>query len=240
MCFPPLLCAPQVHCSADRHSETAGDIVSEYLERIGGRQAILDETSKAARGKKRGRPSGGAGPSASSKRARGSHPTSTSTPPAPAVWMPPSGSWEDEIKEIDACEDEGKGKLVVYLNWKTGHKTKHDTSVIYKKCPQKVRRPNPNPNTIACRIHANPEHRCSNSTNATSKSSGTRPRRPSTRRGTASEWERRSWISFVPSILLLPPCPPAACVPATLILTRWRWRRGRVPLASLYSGVLFL
>lgn len=26
----------------------------------------------------------------------------------------------------------------MYLVWKNGKKTKHDTSVIYKKCPQKV------------------------------------------------------------------------------------------------------
>jgi hypothetical protein len=27
---------------------------------------------------------------------------------------------------------------VVYLIWKNGKKTKHETAVIYKKCPQKV------------------------------------------------------------------------------------------------------
>ncbi|KAF4125550.1 chromobox protein 1 [Geosmithia morbida] len=126
--------------------ESAGDIVKSYLERIGGRQAILDETSKAARGKKRGRPTttkttskqnSNAGSSKRPRGGGGSHPRS-STPPVPAKWLPPSGSWEDEINDIDACEDEGKGKLIVYLNWKNGRKTKHDTSVIYKKCPQKM------------------------------------------------------------------------------------------------------
>ena len=31
-----------------------------------------------------------------------------------------------------------QGKLMVFLNWKNGQKTKHTTEVIYKKCPQKV------------------------------------------------------------------------------------------------------
>ncbi|KAJ4152030.1 hypothetical protein NW765_013562 [Fusarium oxysporum] len=53
---------------------------------------------------------------------------------------PPAGSWEEEIETIDACEDEGSGKLIVYLIWKNGRKTKHDTDVIYKKCPQKMLR----------------------------------------------------------------------------------------------------
>jgi Chromo shadow domain len=60
------------------------------------------------------------------------------SPPATKKWTPPSGSWENLIDQIDACEEEGSGKLVVYLGWKNGQKTKHDTSVIYKKCPQKV------------------------------------------------------------------------------------------------------
>lgn len=76
---------------------------------------------------------------AGTKRSRKSttHPAAT-TPPATKKWTPPSGSWEDEIGTIDACEEEGSGKLVVYLNWKNGQKTKHETAIIYKKCPQKV------------------------------------------------------------------------------------------------------
>jgi chromobox protein 1 len=52
-------------------------------------------------------------------------------------WSPPSGSWEDEIEKIDACEDDN-GKLIVYLIWKNGQKTNHETQIIYEKCPQKV------------------------------------------------------------------------------------------------------
>jgi chromobox protein 1 len=56
-----------------------------------------------------------------------------------ATWKPPAGSWEDQIKDLDACEDEESGKLMVYLTWINGQKTQHETSVIYKRCPQKVR-----------------------------------------------------------------------------------------------------
>lgn len=119
--------------------ESAAEILAEYFKNLGGREKIFEETEKAVRGKKRGRAAGGT-PSTVSKRSRrsGAHP-SESTPPVSAKrWTPPAGSWEDEIDLIDACEDEGSGKLVVYLVWKNGNKTKHDTSIIYKKCPQKV------------------------------------------------------------------------------------------------------
>ncbi|KAL7924630.1 hypothetical protein ACQKWADRAFT_253120 [Trichoderma austrokoningii] len=119
--------------------ESAGDILATYLESIGGREKIFEETQEAAKGKKRSRTSSTAHAS-STKRSRrnGTHP-SESTPPATSdKWNPPAGSWEDEIDTIDACEDEGSGRLIVYLVWKNGRKTKHDTKVIYKKCPQKM------------------------------------------------------------------------------------------------------
>ncbi|KAK8912304.1 Chromatin-associated protein swi6 [Metarhizium anisopliae] len=49
-----------------------------------------------------------------------------------AYWL-----MEDEIDRVDACEKESDGRLVVYLVWKNGRKTRHETSVIYQKCPQK-------------------------------------------------------------------------------------------------------
>ncbi|PHH87707.1 hypothetical protein CDD83_8510 [Cordyceps sp. RAO-2017] len=123
----------------DNLRESASEVLTEYYNRIGGRDKIFEESDKAVRGKKRGRASSSGTP-ATTKRSRknGIHPAE-STPPASAKkWSPPAGSWEDEIESIDACEDEGSGKLVVYLIWKNGRKTKHDTSVIYKKCPQKM------------------------------------------------------------------------------------------------------
>ncbi|CAM1502295.1 Fc.00g042790.m01.CDS01 [Cosmosporella sp. VM-42] len=119
--------------------ESATEILAEYFTKIGGRDKIFEETEKAVKGKKRGRPQSGT-PSTTSKRSRqnGVHPSDTTPPKSAMKWSPPAGSWEDEIETIDACEDEGSGKLVVYLIWKNGSKTKHDTQVIYKKCPQKM------------------------------------------------------------------------------------------------------
>lgn len=121
-------------------ADTADEILTEYYRKIGGREAAFDESAKAAKGKKRGRQLG-ATQKAGAKRSRknDTHPAA-STPPATKKWTPPSGSWEDDIESIDACEEQGSGKLIVYLNWKNGHKTKHDTSIIYKKCPQKMLR----------------------------------------------------------------------------------------------------
>lgn len=42
------------------------------------------------------------------------------------------------MANLDACEDEESGKLMVYLSWKNGQKTQHPTNVIYQRCPQKV------------------------------------------------------------------------------------------------------
>ncbi|KAK2595421.1 hypothetical protein QQS21_006831 [Conoideocrella luteorostrata] len=120
-------------------AESAHEILDEYFDKIGGRQKIFEQTEKAARGKKRGRGSSSIG-AATSKRPRktSTHPADSSPPASKKNWSPPSGSWEDEIATIDACESEAGGKLIVYLIWRNGKKTKHDTSIIYKKCPQKV------------------------------------------------------------------------------------------------------
>lgn len=119
--------------------ESATDILEKYFKKIGGRQAIIDQSEQAAKGKKRGRPASST-PSTTGKRPKknGAHPANSTPSATVKKWSPPAGSWEDDIEAIDACEDEGSGKLVVFLIWKGGHKTKHDTSVIYKKCPQKV------------------------------------------------------------------------------------------------------
>jgi chromobox protein 1 len=53
-------------------------------------------------------------------------------------WKPPPGSWEDLVTTLDAAQDETTNGLIVYLDWKDGHRTKHPTEVIYKRCPQKV------------------------------------------------------------------------------------------------------
>ncbi|ORY62608.1 chromo domain-like protein [Pseudomassariella vexata] len=125
----------------DNLKENATVVLDEYLEKVGGRDAILKESKAAVTGKKRARPASNT-PNNGTKRTKrtGSHPAST-TPPASVSekkWKAPAGSWEDEVESIDACHDEQSGKLVVYLTWKNGQKTQHDTKVVYTRCPQKM------------------------------------------------------------------------------------------------------
>lgn len=129
----------------DNLTENATEILSEYHRSIGGREQLFQDSAKALKGKKRGRPSSAVStpqPSNNNKRSKrnGSH-AGDSEPPASvttARWKPPAGSWEDHIAQLDACEDEESGKLMVYLTWKNGQKTQHETSVIYARCPQKM------------------------------------------------------------------------------------------------------
>lgn len=159
--------------------ESANEVLEEYFNAIGGRDAIFKQTATAVTGKKRGRkPSSAAAAGGSSstdptpvKRSRksnGAHP-GASTPPASSskAWSPPAGSWEDDIESIDACQDEGLGQLMVYLVWKNGKKTRHQTSVIYKKCPQKVSPDGARPSKVFLCMLTGVLNRCSNSTSGT-------------------------------------------------------------------------
>ncbi|KAI1827376.1 heterochromatin protein one [Xylaria intraflava] len=128
----------------DNLRENAAGVLDDYLESIGGRDKILEDAQSALKNKKRGR-SAAATTSASSTPANGTkrrrnedHPASATPPASARAWKPPQGSWEDEVELIDACHDENTGKLIVYLTWKGGQKTQHDTKVIYARCPQKM------------------------------------------------------------------------------------------------------
>ncbi|KAK5625891.1 hypothetical protein RRF57_001607 [Xylaria bambusicola] len=122
----------------DNLRENAAGVLDEYLSSVGGRDTILDEAQTALKTKKRGRPSSGTSTNGTKRRRNESHPASTSPPASSRAWKPPQGSWEDAVESIDACHDENTGKLIVYLTWKTGQKTQHDTKVIYARCPQKM------------------------------------------------------------------------------------------------------
>ncbi|KAI2633246.1 heterochromatin protein one [Hypomontagnella submonticulosa] len=123
----------------DNLRENASEVLKEYLESVGGRDKILEDSKSATKTKKRGRPSAGGTPTNGAKRRRnGSHPASETPPTTGRAWKPPVGSWEDEVEAIDACHDEATGKLVVYLTWRNGHKTHHDTKAVYQRCPQKM------------------------------------------------------------------------------------------------------
>lgn len=126
--------------------ETASKILNEYLASVGGKEAIIEawnEKKATKKSKKRGRASTGAenGTNGSSKRGRksGTHPA-TASPPASAEkaeFKPPTGSWEDAVVAIDACEG-NEGAVVVYLTWQGGQKSQHPLPQVYKRCPQKV------------------------------------------------------------------------------------------------------
>lgn len=126
------------------YRETASVILSEYLESLGGKGKLLQEYQEAkaegseTKGRKRGRSSVGANNEAPAKRGRKSHPASTSPSPAMKEFRPPTGSWEEDVIAIDACEG-SEGNVVVYLTWKGNHKTQHPLSQVYKRCPQRVR-----------------------------------------------------------------------------------------------------
>jgi chromobox protein 1 len=134
------------------HRETAGKVLNEYLEAAGGREEILrnweEEKAELAakKGKKRARSSTGVDtPTNGAKRGRKpklEHPLE-STPPASAShggdenFVPPTGNWEEQVKDIDACEGQG-GVPIVFITWKSGHKSQHPLHQVYKRCPQKV------------------------------------------------------------------------------------------------------
>jgi chromobox protein 1 len=70
-----------------------------------------------------------------------------------STWKPPSdlASWDDRIAEVETVERTAEGPLLVFIIWygsiwervltclrKNGHRSCHDTTVVYDKCPQQV------------------------------------------------------------------------------------------------------
>lgn len=100
---------------------------------------MVEEAQAGLKSKKRGRPSAGTPANGTKRRRNESHPASETPPASTRAWKPPTGSWEDAVDSIDACHDEDTGKLIIFLTWKGGQKTQHDTKVVYARCPQKVR-----------------------------------------------------------------------------------------------------
>jgi chromobox protein 1 len=126
---------------------SAEEILNKYLKSVGGREAILggeDAKKKELKGKKRARAPTATStpdskPNSKKPRKNAPHPAST-TPPASlknAEFVPPTGSWEDAVQGIDACEGTD-GNVMVFLQWASGHKTQHPLEQVYKRCPQKV------------------------------------------------------------------------------------------------------
>jgi hypothetical protein len=124
--------------------ETASKILNEYLEKVGGKEAILaawqEKKDATKKGKKRSRASTGAEATNGTKRGKKNGHPKDESPPASASkaeWKPPTGSWEEHVTGIDACEG-NDNNVVVYLTWKGGHKTQHPLAAVYKRCPQKM------------------------------------------------------------------------------------------------------
>ncbi|KID83156.1 heterochromatin protein one [Metarhizium guizhouense ARSEF 977] len=119
--------------------EFVPEILQAYFVSIGGRQKM--HTQRRAVSKRKNRPlvsTAATDTKSVLRQENGAGPTETAPSVTTKSWKPPIGSWEDEIDRIHACEEESDGKLVVYLIWKNGKKTRHETSVIYRKCPQKM------------------------------------------------------------------------------------------------------
>jgi hypothetical protein len=124
--------------------ETASKILNEYLAKVGGKEAILaawqEKKEAAKKGKKRGRASTGTEATNGIKRGKKNGHPKDGSPPVSALkaeWKPPTGSWEEHVTGIDACEG-NDNNVVVYLTWKGGHKTQHPLAAVYKRCPQKM------------------------------------------------------------------------------------------------------
>jgi chromobox protein 1 len=126
--------------------ETAPDILSEYLAKLGGKELLLSQWKEKKaqveekKSKKRARSSTGQETVVTKRGRKNDVEHGSGTPPASArrgEFKPPTGSWEDEVTGIDACEG-SQGKVVVYLTWKGGDKSQHPLAQVYKRCPQKV------------------------------------------------------------------------------------------------------
>ncbi|KAI9297574.1 chromo-domain-containing protein [Neoconidiobolus thromboides FSU 785] len=46
--------------------------------------------------------------------------------------------WESEVVEIETIERNSKGELIVYIVWKNGCHTSHNSKVVNERCPQKI------------------------------------------------------------------------------------------------------
>lgn len=128
----------------EENLRTAKDIFDKYIESIGGRHMLTAGVRAERLNKKRARASNVAPATpASSKRSkiartRKSESASPGAEEKPVKqFQPPAGSWEDEVKAIDAAEGE-HGEVQVYLTWKNGQKTQHPLHVTYQRCPQKM------------------------------------------------------------------------------------------------------
>ncbi|PCD21418.1 hypothetical protein AU210_016381 [Fusarium oxysporum f. sp. radicis-cucumerinum] len=119
---------------------TGKDILAEYYNAIDGKHRIFKESHREAKTKKRlpkaDSTSGTAGKRRQTKRSKQCGTDGT--------WPMTAEEWSSlselcEVRTIDGC-DKDAGRLIFYVTWKNGKKTKHGTKTIYERCPQMILR----------------------------------------------------------------------------------------------------
>ena len=113
-------------------------VLQQYFDQVGGRKKLLETSSL----KKRESKHLGKGAVLTNRAKEQKPKVYINKRPHAAEskqWDPPAGSWEDDVASIDYCVPVDSGGFLVYISWENEVQTKHHTSVIYKKCPQKVR-----------------------------------------------------------------------------------------------------
>lgn len=120
-----------------RSSEGASEALQAYFDKVGGKPEFKPKTPAAkGRGKRKSAPASTPDAGTSAKRGRRSKASATKDAESPEFKLP-EGSWEDHVQAIESIEQIG-GDLHVYLLWNNAHKSFHPTTVIRRKCPQKV------------------------------------------------------------------------------------------------------
>lgn len=134
------------------HRDGAGDIVTAYYKKIGGRPKKDGEKPAAAKpGRKRksmGDSKAAKTPAPAATEAkrqrRKSAPKETSKQASPSSeengtqWLPKGKNWDKDVKEVDTIVREGDAGLMAWLEFNNGHKAKLSVQACYEKCPLKV------------------------------------------------------------------------------------------------------
>ncbi|KAJ5940090.1 hypothetical protein N7516_000258 [Penicillium verrucosum] len=130
----------------------AGDIVTAYYKKIGGRPKKDGEKPAAAKpGRKRksmGDSKAAKTPAPAATEAkrqrRKSAPKETSKQASPSSdengvsWLPKGKNWDKDVKEVDTIVREGDAGLMAWLEFNNGHKAKLSVQACYEKCPLKM------------------------------------------------------------------------------------------------------
>ena len=130
---------------SDDKLEGATEALKEYHEKIGGkpiqRKVITPSSSSHKRPRTDSKPST---PTTATKNSKVRRLNESARPDSPATdnlsrWVPPKGSWEEDVMQVDTIERDDQG-LHIYLDWNNGKKTRHAIEKIYNKCPKKMLR----------------------------------------------------------------------------------------------------